>query len=153
MTQPGAILSGPIALASDHGGFAFKERVKQLLESLELPWEDFGTFSAESVDYPDLAHPAADAIARGACGAGIFICGTGIGISLAANRHRGIRAAACQLVEAARMSRLHNDANVLAIGERLVTWETAEEMIRVWLSTPFEGGRHERRVRKIELDS
>lgn len=152
MTPPGATLSGPIALAADHGGFAFKERIKRLLETLGLQWKDFGTFSPESMDYPDVAHPAADAIAHGDCGAGIFICGTGIGISLAANRHRGIRAAACQLVEAARMSRLHNNANVLAIGERLVSWETAEEMVRVWLSTSYEGGRHERRVRKIEVD-
>lgn len=139
-----------IALAADHGGYNYKERVKALLDSLGLEWKDFGTDSEESVDYPDFAHTAAEAIQRGECDRGIFICGTGIGISLAANRHRGIRAAACQVPEAARMSRLHNDANVLALGERLVDWGLAEQMIRIWLETPFEGGRHERRIGKIE---
>ena len=141
-----------IALATDHGGYRYKERTKALLDSLGLPWKDFGTDREESVDYPDFAHPAAESIQRGECDRGIFFCGTGIGISLAANRHRGIRAAACQVPEAARMSRLHNDANVLALGERLVDWNLAEQMIRVWLETPFEGGRHERRVRKIEWE-
>ncbi len=140
-----------IALAADHGGYDYKERIKQLLDALALSWKDFGTVTDVSSDYPDFAHAAADAIARGECDRGIFVCGTGIGISLAANRHRGIRAAACQIVEAARMSRLHNDANVLAIGQRLIPWETAEQMIRVWLETPFEGGRHQRRIEKIEL--
>ena len=140
-----------IALAADHGGYDYKERIKQLLDALALSWKDFGTVTDVSSDYPDAAHAAADAIARGECDRGIFVCGTGIGISLAANRHRGIRAAACQIVEAARMSRLHNDANVLAIGQRLIPWETAEQMIRVWLETPFEGGRHQRRIEKIEL--
>ncbi|MCB2203425.1 ribose 5-phosphate isomerase B [bacterium] len=142
-----------IALASDHGGFAYKERVKTLLDELGLQWKDFGTHSEESVDYPDFSHAAAEAIVRGECDRGIFICGTGIGISLAANRHRGIRAAACQIPEAARMSRLHNDANVLALGERLIDWETAERMIRIWLETPFEGGRHIRRIEKIEIEA
>lgn len=141
-----------IALASDHGGFSYKERTKALLDELGLSWKDFGTDSDQSVDYPDYAHAAAIAIAGGACDRGIFICGTGIGISLAANRHRGVRAAACQIPEAARMSRLHNDANVLALGERLVTWEQAADMIRLWLETPFEGGRHERRIAKIEIE-
>ena len=140
-----------IALAADHGGYNYKERVKALLDALGLEWKDFGTDSEESVDYPDFAHTAAEAIQRGECDRGIFICGTGIGISLAANRHRGVRAAACQVPEAARMSRLHNDANVLALGERLVDWPLAEQMIRIWLETPFEGGRHERRIGKIEL--
>lgn len=140
-----------IALASDHGGFAYKERVKTLLDELGLPWKDFGTDSDESVDYPDFSHAAAEAIVNGECDRGIFICGTGIGISLAANRHRGIRAAACQIPEAARMSRLHNNANVLALGQRLTDWETAESMIRLWLETPFEGGRHIRRIEKIEI--
>lgn len=141
-----------IALAADHGGFRHKERCKTLLDALGLAWKDFGTNSEDSVDYPDFAHAAAEAIQRGECDRGIFICGTGIGISLAANRHRGIRAAACQVPEAARMSRLHNDANVLALGERLVDWDLAEQMIRLWLETPFEGGRHERRIQKIEIE-
>ncbi|MBE0642844.1 MAG: ribose 5-phosphate isomerase B [Bacteroidetes bacterium] len=141
-----------IALASDHGGFRYKERTKALLDELGLSWKDFGTESEDSVDYPDFAHAAALAIQSGACDRGIFICGTGIGISLAANRHHGIRAAACQIPEAARLSRLHNDANVLALGERLVDWDLAEQMIRLWLETPFEGGRHERRIQKIEIE-
>ncbi len=140
-----------IALASDHGGYDYKERVKQLLDALGLSWQDFGTNSDASVDYPDYAHTAAEAIVQGVCDRGIFVCGTGIGISIAANRHKGIRAAACQIIEAARMSRLHNNANVLAIGQRLIPWETAEQMIRVWLETPFEGGRHQCRIEKIEL--
>ena len=142
-----------IALASDHGGYEYKERCKTLLDTLGLQWKDYGTSSDESVDYPDFAHAAANGILDGECDRGIFICGTGIGISLAANRHPGIRAAACQIPEAARMSRLHNDANVLALGQRLIDWETAETMIRLWLETPFEGGRHERRIHKIEIDA
>lgn len=141
-----------IALASDHGGYQYKERTKTLLDELGLAWKDYGTDSADSVDYPDFAHAAARGILDGSCDRGIFICGTGIGISLAANRHRGIRAAACQIPEAARMSRLHNDANVLALGERLVDWDTAAAIIRLWLETPFEGGRHERRIHKIEIE-
>jgi len=141
-----------IALASDHAGFDFKERTKSLLDSIDIPWKDFGTDSTERADYPDFAHRASEGMLGGECDRGIFVCGSGIGIGIAANRHRGIRAAICQTVEAARMSRLHNDANVLAIGQRLVSWETAEEIIRTWLDTPFEGGRHEPRVAKIELD-
>lgn len=141
-----------IALASDHGGFDYKERIKLLLDALALSWKDFGTYSNDSVDYPDFAHAASEAILRGECERGIFVCGTGIGISIAANRHKGIRAAACQLPEAARMSRLHNDANVLALGQRLISWDVAEEMIRLWLNTSFEGGRHVCRIGKIELE-
>jgi ribose 5-phosphate isomerase B len=139
-----------IALASDHAGFSFKERIKSLLDSMGIAWIDCGTATPERCDYPDFAHLGAAAIQRGECERGIFVCGTGLGIGMAANRHRGIRAACCQTLEAARMSRLHNDANVLAIGERLVPWELAEEMIRLWLTTPFEGGRHEDRIAKIE---
>jgi ribose 5-phosphate isomerase B len=139
-----------IALAADHAGFAYKEKIKDLLVALGHAYTDYGTGSAERADYPDYAHRASEGILRGECTRGIFVCGTGIGISIAANRHRGIRAAACQILDAARMSRLHNDANVLAIGARLVPWPLAEEMIRVWLETPFEGGRHSARIAKIE---
>ncbi len=141
-----------IALASDHAGYEYKEKLKALLDSLRLAWKDFGTSSKESVDYPDFAHAAAEAVASGVCDRGIMVCGSGIGVGIAANRHTGVRAASCQTVEAAVLSRRHNDANVLAIGERLVDWPTAEEMTRRWLETPFEGGRHERRVAKIELE-
>lgn len=141
-----------IALASDHAGYDYKEKLKSLLDSLKLAWKDFGTFSKESVDYPDFAHAAAEAVAGGTCDRGILVCGSGIGVGIAANRHTGVRAASCQTVEAAILSRRHNNANILAIGERLVDWQTAEEMTRRWLETPFEGGRHERRVAKIEIE-
>ena len=140
-----------IALASDHAGYNYKERLKALLESLSLSYKDFGTAGIESVDYPDYAHAAADAVSRGECDRGLLICGTGIGVSIVANKHKGIRAAACESTAAAVLSRKHNDANVLCIGERLISWETAEQIIRIFLSTPFEGGKHERRIKKIEL--
>ena len=140
-----------IALASDHAGFEYKEKIKALLDTIGEYWKDFGTHIPERCDYPEYAHLASQAITNGECARGIFVCGTGIGIGITANRHRGVRAASCQVIEAARMSRLHNDANVLAIGERLVSWDLAEEMIRVWLTTPFEGGRHISRIAKIEL--
>lgn len=140
-----------IALASDHAGFDYKERVKKLLDARGLEWKDYGAYSEERSDYPDFAHKGAGGIQAGECDRGIFVCGTGVGISIAANRHRGIRASACQIVEAARMTRLHNDSNVLCIGQRLVSWELAEEMIHVWLDTGFEGGRHVPRIEKIEL--
>lgn len=138
-----------VALASDHAGFAYKEQIKKLLEELAVSFKDYGTFSGEPTDYPDWAHRAADAMAAGECDRGIFICGTGIGMSIIANKHKGIRAAACESTTAARLSRQHNDANVLALGERVTGWEAAADIIRTFLSTPFEGGRHERRVKKI----
>ena len=138
-----------VALASDHAGFEYKEQIKKLLEHLEVPYKDFGTFSAESTDYPDWAHKAAEAIVAGACDRGILICGTGIGMSIIANKHNGVRAAACESTTAARLSRQHNDANVLCVGERITGWESTADIVRTFLSTSFEGGRHERRVRKI----
>jgi ribose 5-phosphate isomerase B len=139
-----------IALASDHAGFEYKERVKELLAARGLAFLDFGTHSAERCDYPDFAHAAARAIERGECDRAILVCGSGIGIGIAANRHAGVRAATCQSVEAARMSRLHNDANALAIGQRLLAWDEAAAIVEAWLDTPFEGGRHTGRIRKIE---
>jgi ribose 5-phosphate isomerase B len=140
-----------IALAADHAGYLYKEKIKKLLESLRHTWDDYGTYSEDRCDYPDFAHAGAEGIISGECERGIFICGTGLGIAMAAGKHPGIRAASCQSIEAARMSRMHNDANVLCLGSRLNTWEEASAMIRVWMETPFEGGRHERRVRKIDL--
>lgn len=139
-----------IALASDHAGFEYKEKIKTLLNSLGLAWKDFGTNSLESVDYPDFGHDAALAVSLGECDRGILVCGSGLGIGMAAGKHSGVRVAMCQTLEAARLSRLHNDANVLSLGARLNSWDEAAEMIRVWLATPFEGGRHERRVAKID---
>jgi ribose 5-phosphate isomerase B len=138
-----------IAIASDHAGFHYKEKVKALLTRLKLDFKDFGTHSAESVDYPDFAHLASESISNGQCDQGIFVCGTGIGVSIVANKHKGVRAAACESVTAAEFARKHNNANVLCFGERLVGWGVAEEMINVFLNTNFEAGRHTRRVEKI----
>jgi ribose 5-phosphate isomerase B len=138
-----------IALASDHAGFEYKQKARTLLEELGVPYKDFGTSSPESTDYPDWAHGVAEAVSKGECDRGILICGTGVGMSIVANKHKGIRAAACESATAARLSRLHNNANVLALGERLIGWECVVDIIKTFLSTPFEGGRHERRINKI----
>jgi ribose 5-phosphate isomerase B len=138
-----------VALASDHAGFEYKEHIKKLLDQLAVSFKDYGAFSAESTDYPDWAHRAAEGIIGGECDRGILICGTGIGMSIIANKHKGIRAAACESTTAARLARQHNDANVLALGERITGWESAADIVQTFLSTPFEGGRHERRVNKI----
>jgi len=138
-----------VALACDHGGFRLKEAIKSYLEELGIEFIDYGTFSEESVDYPDYAYRAARGIVNGEADRGIFICGTGIGISIAANKVKGIRAALCYNVYAAEMSRRHNDANVLCLGGRVTGEELAKRIVKAWLETPFEGGRHERRVRKI----
>lgn len=138
-----------IAIASDHAGFHYKERVKSFLKQLNLEFKDFGTHSPDSVDYPDFAHAASEAISNGECEYGIFVCGSGIGVSIVANKHKGVRAAACESVTAAELSRKHNNANVLCFGERLVGWGVAEDMIKIFLHTNFEAGRHTRRVEKI----
>ncbi len=139
-----------LALAADHAGFRYKQRIKEFLEKdLSIECEDFGTFDEASCDYPDFAFAAASAVGTGACDRGILVCGSGIGMDIVANKVEGVRSALCVTVEMAELSRRHNDANVLSIGERLTDWATAEKMIRVWLSTQFEGGRHQRRVEKI----
>ncbi len=138
-----------IALACDHGGFRLKEVIKSYLEELGIEYVDYGTFSEESVDYPDFAYKAARGIVTGETDRGIFICGTGIGISIAANKVRGIRAALCYNIYAAEMSRRHNDSNVLCLGGRVLGDELAKRIVKTWLETPFEGGRHQRRVDKI----
>jgi ribose 5-phosphate isomerase B len=139
-----------IAIASDHAGFPYKEQLKQLLDELKVPYKDYGTRSPESTDYPDWGHAASGAVANGECDRGILICGTGIGMSIVANKHKGIRAAVCESVTAARLARLHNDANILTIGERITGWESVVDIVKTFLTTPFEGGRHERRVVKID---
>ncbi len=135
---------------ADHAGFALKERLKQ--ELLKLGYEplDLGTHSADSTDYPDYAHPVATQVERGTVGRGVLLCGTGLGMAYAANRHHGVRAAVAWTPEVARLARAHNDANILVLPARFVTEEDGLEILRAWLSTPFEGGRHERRVQKIE---
>jgi len=138
-----------IAVAADHAGFPLKETLKGELSARGLAVLDLGTDGPASVDYPDFANRLADALKRGAATRGIVICGTGIGISIAANRHPHVRAALCQDVTAARLARQHNDANVLALGARLIGEEVARECLKIFLDTPFEGGRHERRVAKL----
>lgn len=138
-----------IAIASDHAGFALKSVLKRELEALGYAPLDLGTDDTASVDYPDYADRLAQAVKAGKALSGVLVCGTGIGISIAANRHREIRAALCQDVTTARLSREHNDANVLVLGGRIVGEEVARECLKVFLETPFAGGRHEGRVAKL----
>ncbi len=139
-----------IALGADHAGFALKEDIKKTLADLGLTVEDFGTGSTESVDYPDFAERVARGVAGGRFDRGILVCGTGIGMAIAANKVPGIRAATVTDVEMARLSRAHNDANVLAIGGRLLDRKRALEIVRTFLETPFGGDRHQRRIDKIK---
>ena len=138
-----------ISIASDHAGFELKEKIKKYLLELGHEYEDFGTNSNESVDYPDFALKVAGSVAKKECDRGILICGSGIGMSMAANKVHGIRAALCCNVEMARLSREHNDANVLTMGARMIDENTAKDIVRVWLTTEFAGGRHSRRVKKM----
>ena len=138
-----------IVIAADHGGFEFKEPITRSLIARGYEVEDVGCFSPDSVDYPDFAEKAVARILNKDCQMGILICGTGIGMSIAANRHRSIRAANCFNVYTARMSREHNNANVLCLGARVLDVETAIEMVHVWLNTPFSGGRHQNRISKF----
>ncbi len=139
-----------IALGTDHAGYRLKEKVKELLRTLGHEVEDFGTFNEEPVDYPLFIRPAAEAVARGECERGIVFGGSGNGEAMAANKVRGIRCALCWNEEVAKLSRQHNDANVLSLGERVIPEETALAVVRVWLTTPFEGGRHARRIAQLE---
>jgi ribose 5-phosphate isomerase B len=138
-----------IAIGADHAGFEYKEKIKPLLTSLGYSFKDFGTDSPASVDYPDFAHSVAQAVGGGTYEFGILVCGTGIGMSIVANKHAGVRAANVESVKAAELARQHNNANILAIGARITPWDTAEQIIKAFLSSKFEGGRHERRVEKI----
>lgn len=138
-----------VAIGSDHAGFELKEKIKKYLMELGYEYKDFGTNSNESVDYPEYALKVAESVARKECDMGILVCGSGIGMSMAANKVLGIRAALCSTPEMARLSREHNDANVLTIGSRLIDENTAKEIVRVWLATDFAGDRHLRRINKI----
>ena len=135
-----------IAIGCDHGGLALKQDILQFLAHTEHEINDLGCYSEESVDYPDLANRVCEVIKNGASSCGILICGTGIGMSIAANRHRHIRAALCHEAFTARMSREHNDANVLCLGGRVLGGSLALDIVRVWLATEFTGGRHLRRI-------
>lgn len=138
-----------IALACDHGGYALLQQIKAHLEERGLEYNDFGTYSAESCDYPDYAAAAAQAVSTGMCDRGILVCTTGIGVSMVANKVRGIRCALCGDPLSASLTRRHNDANMLALGAGIVGKNLALEIVDVWLDTAFEGGRHQRRVDKI----
>jgi len=138
-----------IALGSDHGGFVLKEEIKSYLEEKGIDYKDFGTHSTDSCDYPDIALPVAKAVAAGEFDRGILICGTGIGIGIAANKVEGVRAALCHDTFSARASREHNNANILTMGERVIGRGLALDIVDVWINTEFSGGRHQRRVEKI----
>jgi ribose 5-phosphate isomerase B len=139
-----------IAIGSDHRGFALKEALKELLGELGHEWVDFGCQGEEAVDYPDIARPLGEAVAAGEYQRGILICGNGIGMSIAANKVRDVRAALCHDTFAARLARQHNDANVLCLGAWSIGRGLAEEIVRAFLSEDFEGGRHVRRIEKIQ---
>jgi len=138
-----------IAIGSDHGGYAYKELLIPFLTELGHEPEDFGCPSPESVDYADYAIPVAEAVAAGRFDRGILICGTGVGVSITANKVRGVRCALCGDSVTAKLTRAHNDSNVLAMGQRIIGEEAMKEIVRVWLETPFEGGRHAVRIGKI----
>lgn len=140
-----------IGLACDHAGYELKEYVKQVLDEKGLEYKDFGCYSEESVDYPDFAHPLAEAVEAGECYPGIAVCGSGNGISMALNKHQGIRAALCWTPELAALARQHNDANILSMPGRFISKEMGKQIVETFLSTAFEGGRHQRRIDKIPV--
>lgn len=139
-----------IGIGSDHAGFRYKESIKALLQELGHEVRDFGTDSEATVDYPVFIRPVAEAVAAGECERGIVLGGSGNGEAIAANRVRGVRCALCWNTESARLGRMHNDANVLSIGQRMMSEETALEIVRIWLETPFEGGRHVARIQMLD---
>ena len=140
-----------ISIGADHAGFSVKEKIREYLESKGYRILDKGAYSEESVDYPEFGHAVGNSVKDGESAKGIVVCGSGIGISMAANKVEGIRAALCTTPEHALMSRLHNDANVLAIGARMTNFDVILEIVDTWLRSEFEGGRHSRRVNKIEV--
>lgn len=142
-------LSKPIAIGSDHAGFDFKEDLISFLEGNGFSCQDFGTYSSDSVDYPDFAHPVAAAVEQKVVAFGILLCGSGNGVAITANKHQGVRAAICWGEELSKLAREHNDANIICIPARFVREGDAERMVETFMNTPFEGGRHQRRVEKI----
>ena len=139
-----------IALASDHAGFEYKQAIRDWLAAHSHDVKDYGTFSSVPVDYPDFIRPAAEAVARGEWERGIVLGGSGNGEAIAANKVHGVRCALCWNEETARLSRQHNDANILSLGQRLIPRELALRIVEIWLTTPFDGGRHLTRIQKIE---
>jgi ribose 5-phosphate isomerase B len=139
-----------IAIGSDHAGFQYKGKIKEFLEGLGHSVTDLGTYSEEPVDYPLFIRPVAEAVARGEVDRGIVLGGSGNGEAIVANRAKGIRCALCWNADSARLGRQHNDANMLSLGQRMMSLETALQIVRIWLETPFEGGRHQRRIDLID---
>jgi ribose 5-phosphate isomerase B len=139
-----------VAIGSDHAGFRYKERLRALLAGWGHEVQDFGTYSDASADYPTFVRPVAEAVARGEFERGIVLGGSGNGEAIVANRVRGVRCSLCWNVESARLARQHNDANVLSLGERMIPEDQLEPIVRTWFETPFDGGRHERRIRMID---
>ena len=139
-----------VAIGCDHAGVSMKSALVPVLDELSIEWEDFGTKDEESVDYPDFGEKVSEAVSKGIVDRGILICGTGIGMSIVANKVHGIRAALCQEDYSAKMSRLHNDANVLVLPGRIIDNEKAGEIAKTWFTTDFEGGRHQKRLDKIK---
>ena len=142
-------LSLPVAIGSDHAGFEFKESIISYLDGKNIAYKDFGTYSTESVDYPDFAHPVASEVENNKAAFGILICGSANGVAITANKHQGIRAAICWGEELADLARKHNNANIICIPARFVREEDAEKMVDIFINTEFEGGRHENRVNKM----
>ena len=139
-----------IAIGSDHGGFKLKEEIKKYLDEKEIPYKDFGSYSENRVDYPNIAKEVSKAVQSNECDKGILICRSGYGMAMVANKFKGIRSAPCFQEEAAKYSRMHNNTNVLALGADYVTVDEAICILKVWLATEFEGGRHEERLKIIE---
>ena len=142
-----------IAIGSDHAGFAYKEKIRALLATLGHEVRDFGTYSTAPCDYPLFIRPVAEAVARGEFERGIILGGSGNGEAITANRVRGVRCGLCWNLETARLNRQHNDGNVLSLGERMIPLELALDIVRVWLATPFEGGRHQKRIDLIDAQN
>lgn len=138
-----------IAIGADHAGVEYKEELNKFLNEQKHTFEDFGTMSADSVDYPDFAHPVASSVESGASDLGVLICGSANGVAMTANKHQGIRAAICWTAELAELARQHNNANIVCIPARFISLELAKEIVGKFIKTEFEGGRHQRRVGKI----
>jgi ribose 5-phosphate isomerase B len=139
-----------IGIGADHAGYQYKEQIKRFLTERGEEVQDFGTDSEEAVDYPPIMRQVAVAVAQGDCDRGIVLGGSGNGEAIVANRVRGVRCAVCWSAETAKLAREHNDANMISMGQRLISLETALEIVRIWLETPFEGGRHARRIQQID---
>jgi len=144
-------LSKPVAIGADHAGYEYKTVIIDLLQNKGLEVKDFGTYNTDSVDYPDFAHPVAEAVENGQAGWGVLICGSANGVAISANKHQDIRAAICWNKDIAKLARQHNNANIICIPARFVPTPEAEEMVNLFLASQFEGGRHEKRVNKIAV--